>query len=162
MFREIRRKKQLIAPGECFEILERNKIGFLAVSGDEGYPYTLPMNYSYARAPQSENDLGTLYLHCAPEGHKIEAIKRDPRVSFCVLNLAGVDPGNLNRRYRSVIAFGQARIVEGDEMIALRRDLHGPGRGDDADEPREANLRKHMVFIEVKIEHLSGKRSARH
>lgn len=50
MFREMRRKKQQIPDNEAIAILENGKTGILAVNGDSGYPYTVPLNYMFIMA----------------------------------------------------------------------------------------------------------------
>ena len=47
MFRELTRKKQALSIEECKEILKQEVRGVLAVNGDDGYPYALPINYYY-------------------------------------------------------------------------------------------------------------------
>ena len=78
MFREMRRFKQQLSEEECRHILKTEKRGVLAVNGDGGYPYTIPINYIY------EEESGKIYFHGAKEGHKIDALLRDPKASFCV------------------------------------------------------------------------------
>lgn len=77
MFREMRRKRQQLTEAECIEILKRNTSGVLAVSGDNGYPYAVPLNYVY--------DGGSVYFHCAKSGHKLDAIRTCDKVSLCVV-----------------------------------------------------------------------------
>ncbi len=78
MFREITRFKQALPKAECIEILKTQLRGVLAVQGDDGYPYALPINHYYNEAD------GRLYFHSGSKGHKIESILRDPKASFCV------------------------------------------------------------------------------
>ena len=66
MFRPMRRFKQQLSKEECEEILNNCKSGVLAVIGDSGYPYAVPLSYVYF------ND--KIYFHCAKEGHKVDAI----------------------------------------------------------------------------------------
>ena len=47
MFRKMRRFKQQIPTGDCIKLLEKAPRGILAVLGDEGYPYTIPLNFVY-------------------------------------------------------------------------------------------------------------------
>jgi len=61
MFREMRRKKQALLFEECAEILKKGASGVLAVSGDVGYPYAVPLSYAY--------DGAKIYFHCAKCGH---------------------------------------------------------------------------------------------
>ena len=65
--REMRRSRQLLGEAETLEILDRGSHGVLALIGDGGYPYALPI--SYAR----EGD--RLYMHCAKAGHKLDALR---------------------------------------------------------------------------------------
>lgn len=78
MFREMRRKKQQIPDNEAIAILENGKVGILAVNGDNGYPYTVPLNYMFYN--------GKIYFHSASEGHKFDSIKNNSKVSFCVIS----------------------------------------------------------------------------
>ena len=78
MFREMRRKKQQLTTEECVEILKQEPRGILSMLGDDGYPYGIPMTHWYCE----EN--GHLYFHGAKEGHKIDAIEKCDKVSFCV------------------------------------------------------------------------------
>ena len=77
-FREMRRGGQQLSRQEAIAILETGQTGVLAVSGDEGYPYAVPVSYVYLD--------DTIFFHSATTGHKIDAIKRDSRVSFCVID----------------------------------------------------------------------------
>ena len=78
MFRKMRRFKQQISDEKCVEILTNEPRGVLALYGENGYPYALPLDHLY--------DDGKLYFHCAAEGHKIDAIKANPHASYCVMD----------------------------------------------------------------------------
>ena len=107
MFREMRRFKQALSKEDCIKILEGQNTGVLAVNGDDGYPYAVPMSYIYAD--------GKIYFHSAKSGHKNDAIMRNPKVSFCVTETDVILPKDFTSSFRSVIAFGEARIFESDE-----------------------------------------------
>ena len=104
MFRALRRAKQALPQKECEAILQRGETCVLALMGDDGYPYAVPVNYCYTD--------GKVYIHCAKEGHKIDAIRRDPKASLTVIDCAQVLPEEYSTHYRSVIAFGRMRILE--------------------------------------------------
>ena len=70
MFRPMRRFKQALSPEECQAVLERGTSGVLALSGDGGWPYAVPLSYVYAD--------GKLYFHSAKSGHKVDAIRSCP------------------------------------------------------------------------------------
>lgn len=77
MFREIRRKKQQLTMEESIDILKKGTSGVLALCGDEDYPYAVPISYVYEDSK--------LYFHGAKSGHKIDAIQRQEKASFCVI-----------------------------------------------------------------------------
>lgn len=109
MFRDMRRMKQLLSPEESKNILLRGTSGVLSLLGDDGYPYGVPLSYVY--------DEGNLYFHCAKEGHKIDAIRKESKASFCVIDQDQVVPQRYTTYFRSVIAFGRIAIVNDlDEM----------------------------------------------
>lgn len=154
MFREMRRSKQQLSPDEAVAILERNTAGVLAVSGDDGYPYAVPLSYVYAD--------GKIYFHSALAGHKIDALEASDKVSFCVVDADDVVPSEYTTYYRSVIAFGRARILrdEQEKMAALRMlgEKYNPGQPEAlAAEIAHGFARLHM--IELTIEHLTGKQA---
>ena len=102
--REMRRFKQALTPEECGRVLERGTSGVLAVTGDGGWPYAVPLSYVWQD--------GKLYFHWAVAGHKLDAIRADDRVSFCVIDQDEVVPEEYTTYYRSVIAFGRARVLD--------------------------------------------------
>lgn len=153
MFRAMRRKRQALSPEACAAILARGTSGVLALSGDDGYPYAVPLSYVY--------DGGAIYFHCAREGHKLDAIRRNPKASFCVIDQDQVVPEEYTSYFRSVIAFGTVRVLEGEgekrsaiEKLALK---YAPE--DSAGRRREAIDREWMslCMLEMTVEHLTGK-----
>ena len=84
MFREMRRKRQQLSPEETEAILSRRTNGVLAVLGDEGYPYAVPLSYVW-------HD-GRIYFHCAKSGHKLDAIRACDKVCFTVVDKDDVIP----------------------------------------------------------------------
>ena len=106
MFREMLRIRQQLTREECIDILKREPRGVLSVLGDDGYPYGMPMNHFYC-----EED-GKLYFHGGKTGHKIDAITRCSKASFCVYDQGTRQEGEWFLRIRSVIVFGKIEIVE--------------------------------------------------
>ena len=155
MFREMRRAAQQLPEDALYDVLQRAQTGVLAVQGDGGYPYAVPLNFLYAD--------GKIYFHCAREGHKLDAIRRDPKVSFCVVDADEVIAEKYTTAYRSVIAFGRARIMEDDQAIfdAIDR-LAMKYVPDDSAESRHAEMRggmPKMAMVEMEIKHICGKES---
>ena len=116
MFRELTRKKQKLSVDECKVILKQELRGVLAVNGEDGYPYALPINFYYDEA----ND--KIYFHSGKQGHKMDAIRAAEKVSFCVVDTDQIVPEEYTTYFRSVIAFGKPRIVEedGEKLHALQ------------------------------------------
>ena len=106
MFREVTRVKQKLETAECIEILKTEKRGVLSVLGDDGYPYGMPMNHFYC-----EED-GCLYFHCGKVGHRLDALRRNGKVSFCVHDAGRSVPGDWALEVRSVIVFGRMEIID--------------------------------------------------
>ena len=104
-FGKMRRSAQELSQKEAEEILKTATHGVLAVTGEGGYPYAVPMSFVFAG--------GKIYLHSATEGRKIEAIKSSEKVSFCVVAEDRVIPEKYTTAYKSAIVFGRARIVFG-------------------------------------------------
>ncbi len=153
MFREMRRIRQQLTPAESIEILERNTAGVLAVSGDGGYPYAVPLSYVYAG--------GRLFFHCAKSGHKLDGILRNSKVSFCVVDQDQVVPAEYTTYFRSVIVFGRARILEDagekeDALLLLAKKYYP----DDAPGNRQNVLETdgpRLYMVEITAEHITGK-----
>ena len=150
----MRRVRQQLTREEAVTILRSATAGVLAVNGDNGYPYAVPVSYVYAD--------GKIYFHSALQGHKIDAICHDPRVSFCVIGKDNVKPQEFTTYFRSVIAFGKVRIIEDDDekMTALRMLL--ARYSDDTVTAEMTNEEiaggfKRLLMLEIAIEHLSGK-----
>lgn len=153
MFREMRRKKQALSPEESAAVLYRGTSGVLALSGDGGYPYAVPLSYVF--------DGERLYFHCAKSGHKLDAIRREPRASFCVIDQDEVAPEQYTTHFRSVIVFGRLRVMEDEgekrEVIEKLAVKYAP---DDTPENRQKAIGRDweaLCMLEMTPEHISGK-----
>lgn len=153
MFREMRRKKQALPPEECAAVLAKGTNGVLALSGDAGYPYAVPLSYVF--------DENRIYFHCAKAGHKLDAIQRDNRASFCVVEQDQVVPEEYTTYFRSVIVFGTVRILEdASERLAAIEKLAAKYAPDDTAEHRSQVIDREwqpLCMLEMVIEHVTGK-----
>ena len=146
-FRSMRRANQDIPREECEEILRHGTAGVLAVLGDGEYPYAVPLSY-VARG-------GKLYFHSAREGHKLDALRRSKKASFCVIDQDRIVPEEYTTYYRSVVAFGQAEIVD-DAMLALAEKYCASDTPAHREE-RSTDTQGYTAVIRLTIEHLTGK-----
>ncbi len=152
MFRPMRRKNQELSEAETIEILKTCTAGVLAVAGDDDYPYAVPLSYAY--------EDGKLFFHCAAEGHKIDGIKRNNKITFCVIQADEVIQKTFTTHYKSVIVFGKARILEDENE--KRHGLECLVKKNSPDYIREGQVEiehdlKIVCVVEVAIEHITGK-----
>ena len=153
VFREMRRKKQVLSQKEVEGILHKGTSGVLALLGDNDYPYAVPISYVY--------DNGKVYFHSAKSGHKIDAIQKAAKASFCVIDEDLVVPEEYTTYFRSVIAFGRIRIVEDDsekraaiEKLAIKYAPEDTAANRDYAISREW---KPLCMLEMTIDHVTGK-----
>ena len=153
-FREMRRKRQQLSDEESYAILQKATSGTLALLGDGGYPYAVPISYVFCE--------GKLYFHSALSGHKVDAIRGCDRASFCVVAQDDVKPALYTTFFRSVIAFGRIHIVDDEaEKLAAARLLgnrYNPHQDEALQKELENGLAR-MLVIRLDIEHLTGKES---
>ena len=152
MFRNMRRAKQQLSNEQAIAILERNTAGTLALLGNEGYPYAVPLSYVY--------NGGALYLHCASEGHKLDAISVCDKASFCIIDKDEVIAEKFTTFYRSVVAFGRVKQLEGEELYSAMKQLAGkysPKETRESFDKEMAESLHHLCVLKFTIEHLSGK-----
>ena len=153
MFREMRRKKQLLSNNESIEILKNGTCGVLALLGDDAYPYAVPISYVY--------DHSKIYFHGAKSGHKIDAIRNCNKASFCVIAQDIIVPEEYTTYFRSVVAFGKVRILEEkNEIRAAIEKLAIKYNPKDSAENREQTIAREwnpLCMMELSIEHLTGK-----
>ncbi len=137
---------------ETKEILYNVRECVIGVSGDDDHSYTVPSNYVY--------DGERIYLHSAKEGHKIDALKRNPKMSLCVVAQGDIVPEEFTTYYRSAIVFGTARFIEDDDekVEALWKLSRKYCAGIDAT-TEIAKLLKTVAIIEITIDRLTGKES---
>lgn len=153
MFRKMRRIKQQLSNEENVEILKMATSGVLAVAGDADYPYAVPISFVYNQ--------GNIYFHSATNGHKIDAIKRNSKASFCVIHQDDILPEKFTTCYKSVVVFGTTRVLTEDEEIMrainLLCDKYSPNidARHRADEINSSYDR--MSIIELQVEHMTGK-----
>ncbi len=153
MFREMRRKNQKLAQEECEELLDRATSGVLALNGDDGYPYAVPLSFVYNN--------GKIYFHSAKSGYKVDAVRKNPKASFCIICSDEIVPEEYTTYFKSIIVFGEIRHLEDAEekrraieMLALK---YAPY---DSEENREAAIEREwapLCMMEMTVEHISGK-----
>jgi len=156
MFREVRRQNRILEDKERIEELLRiSEYGFLSLgTGENGYGYGVPINYAY------DEDAKVLYFHCAPEGQKLDMMRFNDKVSFCVVGTTQPIGSQFTTLYESVIAFGRAEInMTGDEKRKALRLLvkkYSAGFEDIGEKYMEKSWERTATF-KIIIEHITAK-----
>ena len=151
MFRPMKRIKQLISAEETADVMKRCTCGVLACLGDDDYAYAVPLSYVYLN--------NTIYFHSAKAGHKIDSLLRNPKVSFAVIDEDRVVSAEYTTYYRSVIAFGRARIAEGDEWFKAFKSLVEKYSADQPEEEKREEVSNctHSLIVAIDVEQVTGK-----
>lgn len=152
-FRELVRINRKISDEECRRILKEELRGVLSLIGDGGYPYGMPLNHFY-----NEED-GKLYFHSGMKGHKIDALKQNPKASYCVMDQGYRNEGEWALNIKSVIVFGHIEVVEDKETIYdISRRLSYKFTDDEEYIEKEIKQSGPGTFMFVLVpEHISGK-----
>ena len=147
----MRRKKQKLTEKQCIDILKRAKTATLALHGDDGYPYSVPVNYVYLD--------GKIYFHGAKAGHKVDALKKDDKVCFTVYGNEVHEEGDWAPYLQSVVIFGRCHLIEDSGITEAKvRELaekYYPTK-EEIDAEIAADI-KAVQLYEITIEHMSGK-----
>ncbi len=153
MFRELLRKKKKLPLEECIRLLETETRGVLSVLGDEGYPYGMPMNHWY------EQEDGKLYFHCGKAGHRLDALKKENKVSFCVYDQGYRQEGEWALNVKSVIVFGKIEVSDDPKKIAeITAKLSRKFTQDEEYIRQEiANFARNTLLLVLTPEHICGK-----
>lgn len=153
MWRKMRRWKQQLTDEECVKILKEEPRGVLAINGDDGYPYALPLDFIY-----DEED-GRLYFHCAKEGAKIDLLKKSEKVSFCVMDQGYRKEGEWALNIKSVIIFGRIELVTDQERAIDHVRKLGMKYSPTVEYVEEEikNAASRVQMLALTIEHMTGK-----
>jgi len=151
MPRNVRRKDREISIEVATQLLTEGEYGFLATVGADGQAYGVPLNYVYKN--------NCLYFHCAPEGHKLDNIRANNKVSFCVVGRSRVLPDKFTTAYESAVAFGTASEVQGSEKVEALLNLLEKYSPDFMEEGKKTidKYIKMTTVIKIDISHITGK-----
>ena len=151
-FREMRRKRQQLPEEDCLAILKKATAGTLALLGDNDYPYAVPISFVFGN--------NCLFFHSAVTGHKIDAINKHDKASFCIIDKDDIHGDEYTTYFRSVIAFGKIQIVSDASEKLYATKLLGRKYNPNQEEALQEEIEKafsRMVIIRLDIEHLTGK-----
>ena len=153
MFRPVRRKNREISIEAAKDLLRTSRRGVLAVNGDNGYPYALPLNYLY------DEDSNTIILHGARAGHKLDSIKACDKVCFTVYGNETIKEEAWAPYVQSTIVYGRCHLVDDQEraMEILRNLARKYYPSEDIIDEEIAKAGKAVQMFQIEIEHMTGK-----
>lgn len=148
---ELRRKDRAMPASNAEDLLVRGEYGVLSTVGADGQPYGVPLNYVYQN--------GCIYFHSALEGHKLDNMAENPKVSFCVVGRTRILPDRFATDYESVVAFGVASEVwEGERQSALLGLLEKYSPAYIEEGKRYIDQKEKVTRVmKIEIDHISGK-----
>ena len=153
MFRPMRRAARAISDEAAKRLLAQSRRGVLAVNGDDGYPFAIPVNYFYDEAQ------GKIWFHGAKSGQKVDALKKSDKICFTVYGNERFEPGDWAPYVQSTVVFGRCRLVE-DAALTEAKVRELAAKYYPSAEEIEAEITKAIKGVqlsEITIEHLTGK-----
>ena len=152
MFRDRRSKATMLTNEEGENILKTSPNGTLALYGENGYPYSVPVNFVYSD--------GKIYFHGAAAGYKLDCMKKDPHVSFSVIGKDDIAKENFTTLFSSVIAFGTIRVIDTmEEKIPVLEAMVGKYSAEFMESGKELISKGcGSVAYELTIDHMTGKK----
>lgn len=107
--KQVRRQDRLLDVDRARELLRESEWGVLSICTNEGEPYGVPINYVW-------DGNNSIYLHCAPQGRKLQILEENSRVSFTVVGRVNLLPSRFTTEYESIVLEGEAvRHLNDDE-----------------------------------------------
>ncbi len=154
-FHKVRRQDRLLDDVRINELLEISEYGFLSLGiNDNGYAYGIPMSYAF------DKEENVIYFHCAPKGQKLEILKQNNKVSFCIVGKTLPIGEKFTTLYESVIVFGKVDIYPSDEdkRTSLRQLVrkYSPDHIEIGETYMEKSFQRTNTF-KISIEHITGK-----
>ena len=152
LFPDLRRKDRILNDERTLQLLKTGEYGFLAICGVNGYGYGIPVNYVF----EDKN----IYFHCAVEGFKLESIRKNNRVSFCVVGRTQLLPQQFSTTYESAIVYGRIKydLLDDERHKALNLFVtkYSPDFADISQSYINQSFHRTNI-LRMDIEHFSGK-----
>lgn len=153
MFRELTRIKQKLNMAECIRILSEQTRGVLSVNGENGYPYSMPMNHFY------NGEDGCIYFHTGKKGYRTDCVKSNGKACFCVYTDGERKENEWAFTVKSVIVFGEIEIVESLQTVidVTRKLCYKFTQDSEYIENEISNHAKNTILLRLKPKHVCGK-----
>lgn len=142
-------QRECNAPEFFEEVFHRGEVLFLSLQ-TETFPYGVPVNFVFLD--------GRLYFHCAPEGVKLDLIRRDGRAGFVVTADVVIAREKSTTFYKSVCGTGRASLIEDMDEKRHAIDALAERYGASCPRPTPDNALRHLAVVRIDIEAMTGKR----
>ena len=153
MFRPLSKKKNELRPDLTRQLLKQARRGVLALQGDEGYPYAIPINFFY------DEDAEKIYFHGARKGYKVDALQQSDKVCFTVYGPEIIREESWAPFVQSAVIFGRCHLVEDrDRALSILKKFalkYYPNEQMVLNEIKESG--HDAQIFEIEIEHMTGK-----
>jgi hypothetical protein len=149
-----RKEREITDSGEIESIIHKASLCRLAMADGER-PYVVPLSFGYRD--------NTLYFHSAREGKKLDILRKNDKVCFEIdvdqELVSGESPCKWSMKYRSVIGFGRASLVDDPESKEKALDVIMEHYG--AERPFEYHEKgfEKAIIIKVDIKSMTGKKA---
>ncbi|WP_277302422.1 pyridoxamine 5'-phosphate oxidase family protein [Veillonella caviae] len=153
MFRPVRRKANEMGSSATEALLKVSRRGVLAMQGENGYPYAIPINYFYDESTRE------IYFHGSRFGYKIEALGKSAKVCLTVVGEEVIKDEDWAPYVQSAVVFGTCCLMEhNDEAMARLKQFAMKYYPDEhlVDDQIARSGRPTQMFI-ISIDHMSGK-----
>lgn len=143
---------RLMKKEDAEALLQNNRIASLAVNGDEGKPYVVPVHYIY--------DNGAVYFHSAKYGYKMDALAKDNRVCLTVIGENHVINEKFTAAFESVVIEGHAEFVEDPaerQYLAQEMIRRWTGGFNEAGQTMIDKTIGRTAFVRICIDAMTGK-----
>lgn len=152
-YRKMRRFKQEITREECIEVLKKAPRGVLSMHGENGFPYSVPINQYY------DEENGKLYFHGAKEGLKLDLLRENNKVCFTIIDEGYQNEGEWPMHFHSVICLGTIHeVTDHKSFVYHLRKLGNKYYPSEEDvEDLIAKTISRICMLEMDIEKMTGK-----
>ena len=153
MFREIRRKNNVISISDAKQLLKNERRGVLALNGDDDYPYAIPINFLFC---ENENKI---FFHGSRVGYKVDCLNRNDKVCFTVYGNITIKEETWAPFVQSVVVFGKCKLIKNNDLaIKILEEFARKYYQDEELIYKEIyTSNKAVQIFELEIEHISGK-----
>ena len=146
----MRRKDREINTPEFYDLVFSRAETMSVAFRDDPYPYC--QTFNIARTGNY------IYIHSAREGRKLDLIRRDPRVAFCLASGVRIDRDAFTTYYNSLCGEGRATIVEDEAEKMAALDAIGEKYAAKCPRPSTPAQANRVAVIKIEIAALSGKK----